>query len=126
MEKILRELEEMKKQMDKKHEQIKENITEQIGQLKRKILEEGKAREKENREKGRFDRKRKGILELEITNEKKEKESRTNNIVIKEVDWKPEVSKLEVNDFLKESLKLEVELQNLRTLNINGKSKSTI
>lgn len=63
---------------------------------------------------------------MEITNEKKEKESRTDNIVIKEVDWKPEVSKLEVNDFLKESLKLEVELQNLRTLNINGKSKSTI
>lgn len=67
-----------------------------------------------------------GILELQATNKKKEKESRRNNIVVKKVDWKPEVSKLEVNEFLKESLKLEVELQNIRTLNINWKSKSTI
>lgn len=66
------------------------------------------------------------ILELEVINEKKEKEKRRNNIVIKGADWKLEVSKLEVNKFLKESLKLEVEVQNICTLNTNEKRKLLI
>lgn len=44
MEKILRKIEDMRKRMDKMHELMKENITEQIGQLRREILKEGKAR----------------------------------------------------------------------------------
>ena len=40
MEKILREIEEMCKQMDKMHEQMNENITEQIGQVRWEMLEE--------------------------------------------------------------------------------------
>ena len=61
------------------------------------------------------------------SNKREEREkSRRNNILIKGVDWKPEVSILEVNKFLKEILKLVVEVQNIRTLNTNGKWKLMI
>lgn len=131
MERILREIGEMRKQMDKMQEQMNENMTEQIGQLRREMLEERKAREEETqREREMWQEEKKvleeRILELEVINEKKERENRRNNIVIKGADWKPEVSKLEVNEFLKESLKMEVEVQNIRTLNTNRNRKLVI
>lgn len=98
---FLREIEKLKNEMSKE----------------RKIWREewNRARKEDRKEREEWKLKRmkleKRINKLEEREERRERESGRNNIVIKGAKWK-EAGTQKVKEFLKESLKLDVEVKN--------------
>lgn len=78
-------------------------------------------REETEKEKLEWDRIKKNFEEkikvLELKAERKEKEMRRNNIVIKGVEWKEQGTTEEVKRFLNEHLKMETEMVETRRVN---------
>jgi len=114
LERIIMEIEEMRKEMRGEMERMKEQM-----------MEERRAREEERikeREEWKQDREtlEKRIAELEEMNERRERRERKNNIVIKGVKWR-EMERLEqeVKEFIRESLKVDVEVKKVRKIRIN-------
>jgi len=114
LERIIMEIEEMRKEMREEMERMKEQM-----------MEERRAREEERRkekEEWKQDRETLGkrIAELEEINERRERKERKNNIVIKGMKWR-EMEKLdqEVKEFIRESLKVDVEVKKVRKIRIN-------
>lgn len=112
MEKICKEIEELRKQMEVMHTKMQENFTEQIATIRNELIEERMVRKEERErndkmwkeEKKQLERK---IAELEWINEKRERENRKKNVVIKGVKWETRKIEQKVNKFMKENLDVE-------------------
>lgn len=92
MEKVYKEIGELRKQMELMYIKMQDNFAEQIVTIKQELIEERMARKEERErndkmwkeEKKQLERR---IAELEWINEKRERENRKKNVVIKGVRW---------------------------------------
>lgn len=120
VEKIIAEIEEMRKEMKEELVRIKEQMQED-----RKVREKKRRKEREEwKEERRVLEKR--IAELEWVNERKERMERTNNIVIRKVNWGTERLEQEVEGFVKEDLKVKVAVKKASRLRTSGKESVII
>ncbi|CAL1678909.1 unnamed protein product [Lasius platythorax] len=120
----------LEKVMEKMYERMQEFIAEQMERIRNEIAENRIAREEErkrdkkmwNEEKEKF---RRRIADLEWINEKRERDRRKNNIVIKGVRWVTGNIKKEVKEFVKENLKTEVKVKKAYKIKIE-ENKTTV
>lgn len=102
LEKIFMEIEEMRKEMRKNMEE-----------MRGKMYEERKRREEDRRRKKKECKKEKEklvkrILDLEWINERNERKERKINIVIKRINWQMENVEHEVENFIRDSIKVNL------------------
>ncbi|XP_070162472.1 golgin subfamily A member 6-like protein 22 [Polyergus mexicanus] len=114
LEKIIMEIEVLRKEMREEMEGMKEQMIE-----KRKAREEERKREKEEwrREKKILEKR---IVALEWINEKKERKDKKNDIVIKGVNWEREKLEQEVEKYIKDSLKVNIVVKKANRIELNG------
>jgi len=123
MEKIGKEIEE---KICGRMEKMNGNVMEQIEQIRKEWKEEKLMRDEETRRNKEVWAKEKESIEkrletLEWEKEKKDRERRRNNITIRGVDeWGENNLEQEVKEFIKESLKLEVEIGKAFKLSTRG------
>lgn len=87
------------------------------------------SRGKKKRERRMIKRKRKlerRIAELEWINERKERNERKSNIVIKGVSWKTENLKQEITEYIKENIKVNVEIKRANKIEVRGSKEIII
>jgi len=116
LERIIMEIEEMRKEMREEMERMKEQLTEE-----RRAREEERRKEREEWKQDR-ETLEKRIAEVEEMYERRERRERKNNIVIKGVKWR-ETERLEqeVKEFIRESLKTDIEVKKVRKIRITDK-----
>lgn len=116
MERLFKEMENMRNQMERMRESIKESLEEKLEKIRNELEEERRRREEERkkereewkREKEKLEQR---MEELERINERRERENRKKNIVIKGVSWGRDKVEEEVSRFVKEKLKAEVTVE---------------
>lgn len=110
--------------------ELKMEVREEIKGIKEKMDEERRAREEERKkEKEEWAREKvkleERIARLEWINEKKERIDRRNNIVIRGVNWRAEKLEREVEGFVKDSLKMDIEVKKADKITA-GKGKQMV
>lgn len=118
-EKVINEIEEMRREVRGEMEKMKEEIEKLYERLneERRAREEDKKKDKKEVEKERKkleDR----IASVEWTQERKEQEARKNIIVIKGVKWGRERLEQEVEEFINEKLKVEVKVRKTSAISL--------
>lgn len=125
-ETTIKAMEKTRKEIEKNICKKMEGMMEQIEQIRREWKEKKLAREEERRkdkeewieEKNKLEKR---LENLEWEREKKDREKRRNNIVIKGVNKWGEINvEQEVRDFIKENLKIEVEIGKVFKLHARG------
>lgn len=125
IERIITEIDGMRKIMRDDMEEWRRDMNEQmrktIVQIKEEMLEERRIREDEfrkEREEWRQEKRifEKRIGELEWTNEKRERAERKNKIVIRGIRWGKENLEKKVEKCIKEKLETEIEIRKVSKL----------
>lgn len=107
-ETTIKTMEKIRKEIEKNICKKMEGMMEQIEQIRREWKEKKLAREERRKDKE------------EWIEEKKDREKRRNNIVIKGVNKWGEINVGQVRDFIKENLKIEVEIGKVFKLHAKG------
>jgi len=119
---------EMKEHLTMVMEEIRNEMMEEI---KKQMIEERKERAEErkrereewSKEKGMLERR---IAELEWFNERKERNERRNNIVIRGVSWKTENLEQEITEYIKENIEVNVEIKRAKKIEVRGSKEIII
>jgi len=107
-------MEEIRKEMRGEMEKIKEQMMEE---RKERAEERRRERDEWSKEKRMLERR---IAELEWINERKERNERKNNIVIKGVSWKTENLKQEITEYIKDNIEVNVEIKRANKIEVRG------
>jgi hypothetical protein len=116
------ERERWKKEREEERNRWEKERKEEWEAWKREKRTEWERWEKEwGRWRGEKKEKEKRIRELEEERDREERERRKRNVVIRGTDWGEEGNEGEVEEFLKEKLKIEVGVEKTRKVKVGGK-----
>lgn len=123
MEKIFKEMGELRKQMELMYTKMQENFAEQIATIRKELIEERMARKEERERNDKMWKEEKKqlewrIAELKWINEKRERENRKKNVMIKGVRWETGKIEQEMNKFIKGNLDVEIAAKKVYKLKI--------